>query len=47
MLPIKFKTGEEIEVYIPVIDKWLSRYPEKYSLSAFGVEAQFDSVFLS
>lgn len=44
---ITFKVGEEMESCLPIIEKWLGRYPEQYTVSAFGNKASLDSVFLS
>lgn len=43
---ITLKIGEDLEPYIPIIEKWLKRYPETYKVSSFGNRGSFDASFL-
>lgn len=47
MPPIIFKIGDDMESVIPIVEKWLARYPDQYTVCSLGNKAAFDSVFLS
>lgn len=43
---ITFTVGDDLEQYIPSIEKWLKRYPATYKVTSLGYRASFDSAFL-